>query len=447
MPTPVKRFKAVGAYIFSGGFTLGVQKHFKVLCHLEGNNYGTATAKRNFPDLPIHIGVENWPLESLRKEQPEFIYGNPPCAAWSSANCKNGTADVKWRTDPRVDCTRRHFQLIMELRPKIWAWESVTQAFSKGREFCDSLAVQAIDLGYSVTYLLHDARWFGLPQIRKRFFMVCHNIEFAPIVPDWLPPPTPTEILAQVTDGGGPCRRVGSCYARRFTPDILKNVKPGERLLAFWKRAMASPDPEQWERNLDGTVKGRPSFGVARLPKDRPGGAVVGYEMIHPTEHRFISTHEMQVLSGFPVSYQFTPPGMSARACEIARGVCPPVGAWLAQSAVKALQNNIPVSHPKVVLADLRQPPGTFTNLDVPQVLEVTQLSQPPVSNTAIQLTQKTRLAPTQRQGIGAFIRSLLRKGQSTDQILQEVKIRFPQSRATKADIAWNQAQIKKGRI
>jgi len=50
-----RRFRAVGAYIFAGGFTLGVRQHFNGLCHLEEGSYGVATMRKNQPDIILEL--------------------------------------------------------------------------------------------------------------------------------------------------------------------------------------------------------------------------------------------------------------------------------------------------------------------------------------------------------------------------------------------------------
>ena len=351
MPTPGKRKrpKAIGAYIFAGGFTLGVSKHFDVACHLEESDYGVATARLNFPDLPIHVGHDDWPIDILSRSEWDLIYGNPPCAAWSQAGYTKTRGTDKWRSDLRVSCTTKHFDLIGYLRPKVWVWESVTQAFSKGREFCDDLAAKAAKIGYSTSYVLHDAQWLGLPQVRKRFFMVCHRVEFKPDGVKFAEPPRPVDVLKTV--------KPGEQFGRRsVSPGLIESVRPGERLAKCWERTVARGGPDTWERNGHGNVKGRPPFGLVRLPVDSPSGAVVGYEMVHPTQDRWLSTEEMQVLSGFPRSFKFTPTRPQARANEIARGVCPPVAEWLARGIAQSLVKSTPVVKPTITLYDFRKP-------------------------------------------------------------------------------------------
>ena len=43
---------AIGAHIYAGGFTLGVQKYFNVLCHLEESDFGIETVQKNLK-LPV----------------------------------------------------------------------------------------------------------------------------------------------------------------------------------------------------------------------------------------------------------------------------------------------------------------------------------------------------------------------------------------------------------
>jgi DNA (cytosine-5)-methyltransferase 1 len=394
--------------------------------------------------------------------------GTPPCAAWSVAGYTKTKGTDKWKTDPRVNCTRQHFGLLANYRPKVWVWESVTQAFTKGREFCDALAQEAISLGYSVTYLLHDSRWLGLPQVRKRFFMVCHRVEFTPTKPDFTKTYTPSEFLSRVRDRGG---RDDQPYVSSRAVDLtlLKEVRPGERLSKFWERhCMKGIPPGEWERNASGGCVGRPPFGIVRLPTDGPCGAIVGYGMIHPTEDRYLSTRELQVLSGFPQDYQFTPNGANARASEIARGVCPPVGEWLARAVASAISRGKEVETPTLTLIDYRQPPGYSMPLTIggpptggtsPQEEgggDVVPWTPPkPRESTAVRPVApgfsggndgKGRRGPVARpQGIGEYIRQLLVEGRyTTEQIVAAVRHKFPQSRATAADVAWNRTKLSK---
>ena len=113
------RPEALGVYIFAGGFTLGVKKHFRVIAHLEDGPYGSGTMRHNQPDVELFASPSTW-LEDGRLERFKhmpWIYGNPPCAPWSSAGhlpnmkAKLATHGVaaKYEVDPRVECVRKQF--------------------------------------------------------------------------------------------------------------------------------------------------------------------------------------------------------------------------------------------------------------------------------------------------------------------------------------------------
>jgi site-specific DNA-cytosine methylase len=225
---------ALGANIFAGGFSLGVSKHFKLLGHLEHDDYGAAVSSKNLK-VPIYVGTDQWP-DKLPVRKLDFLYSNPPCAIWSVASGRDGD---NWRHDPRLQRIRDIFALVKRYQPDVWCWESVCQAFSKGREFVEELADEAKKLGYSATYLLIDAAYLGTPQHRKRFFLVLHKVAI-----DWKAPPF------RRVHGGQPaklCAASSRTWTRitklsnQVEGKILKHTKPGELLSRVYDRIIKKP--------------------------------------------------------------------------------------------------------------------------------------------------------------------------------------------------------------
>jgi uracil-DNA glycosylase family 4 len=356
-----KKYNAIGSYIFAGGFTVGVMEHFNIHCHLEETPYGVDVAKKNFK-FPIHVGKENWPITDLKKQKWDFIYGNPPCAAWSGNNPNSHTDGGQgWRTDPRVNCTKAFFQLLTELKPTVWAWESVTQAPAKGKEFVDDLTRQALKAGYSVSYVFLDAQYCGTPQIRRRWFMVCHRVQlkFAPCNFD--SPESAVDCLKKVKPRGTPAYDSGRF--QKLFEHRLHMLPAGGRLRKFWE--MLNPEGKR-ELKPNGHVKGRVGLGHVRLKDKGPATATVGYSMVHPTQHRFLHLNEIQALAGFPQWFDFGGKGNYAKELDlVARGVCPPVGEWLARTVKMSVDANVMIRKPTVTLYDFRNegiPPCDLTN-------------------------------------------------------------------------------------
>ena len=284
------------------------------------------------PTVPIAVGRQSWPIAKLAAGPTiDLVYGNPPCAAWSQAGAAmtEATKAAKdWRKDDRVDCTRLHFSLLEELRPHAWVWESVTGAFTKGREFVDELTERAVALGYNVTYVLHDAKWLGVPQMRKRFFFVATDVRFDVDTSkiSWEIVPC-AEALAALKGEQSPAQEHN---IRRYQ-DWLHEVIPGEDLRRTWERL--NP-PETWKRHPNGFVKGRPPFTIKRPRPDGPANTVM-HEMVHPVEHRAMSIPELALLCGFPLDYR-CPFGSSNDHSLVARGVCPPVAKWIAGEVARS---------------------------------------------------------------------------------------------------------------
>jgi DNA (cytosine-5)-methyltransferase 1 len=358
--------KAVGAYVYAGGFSVGVRHAgFDVLCHLEGDNgYGASSAQLNWPEMPIHVGPKNWPLKDL-KGQVDFLFANPPCALFSAMGIRSTRGADAWRTDPRLEHWTDSFDAFEEVRPRAFALESVTQAYTAGRELIDELTKRSLMGGYSVTHLLLDAKWHGIPQTRRRFFFVAHRQpKLVGYQPNWQPPPTVGETLGEVLEPGWSWQE----YLQERRPDLialLRDTPPGGLLCDTFDRSMTHEEREA--RRTPKGIRGRPAFRHGRLHLDKIMGAYVGGDGYHPTEDRVIGINESKALCGYPLDFQLAPPEKEWPSL-LARAVMPPVGAWLAR-AVAATLSGEEVDQPsarRVTLVDVREPgrqPEDLTHL------------------------------------------------------------------------------------
>ena len=329
--------KAIGSYIFAGGFTIGVKKHFDVKAHFEGDGeYGGDTFSLNYPDIPIYSGPEDWPIEEW-KDNVDFIYGNPPCAPWSTLGSSSKGADG-WKDDPRISCWNDVFSLLYSVRPRALAIESVPRVYSVtgGRPMIEDFTRKAKKEGYGVTHLLVDGQYAGLPHSRKRFFFLAHKGNFNPPAPNWSPASSVGEILDELKADGVEPGHTGKLNENEM--NLVKIAKPGESLRNIWERL--NP-PETWIRSPTGRkgVKGRPQFMKWRLRREQIMGVIAGGFAIHPEEDRLLGIKELAYFSGFPVDYKFAGPA-SGWPSLLARGVMPPVGEWLARNVKAMLESN-----------------------------------------------------------------------------------------------------------
>lgn len=316
---------ALGAYVFAGGFTVGVAEHFKVLAHLEDGPFGADTARRNFPGLEVVEDRAAWRPERFRG-RVDLVYCNPPCSPWSSARvrasgARKGDAE-DWRSNPKAQCVARAFALLDAVRPVVWTFESVRQVHSKGSEMIDDMVKSAARLGYTATHVLTEASAHGVPQFRKRYFLVLSRVRI-----DWMP-----------DRAGEPCLRRALARASKVddmlanTPKqiaaIASDIRNGENARKAWERAAASHA---------GATSNRPAFLYDRLHESGVSYTMLGTpNKLHPDEDRLLSVNETRELCGFPQSFRLF--GNAARRyAELGRGVMPPVGRWLAKNVRAAI--------------------------------------------------------------------------------------------------------------
>ena len=343
--------KALGTYIFAGGFTIGVKKHFNVLAHFEGDGYGADTFSLNYPEIPVFVGPENWPTGDYK--DVDFIYGNPPCAPWSTLGSGSKGADG-WKSDPRVSCWSDVFSLIYTVKPKAIAIESVPRAYSPtgGLPMIKDFTEKANKEGYAVTHLMVDGQYTGLNHTRRRFFFLAHKGKFSPPAPNWNPSPNVGDVLDEFkAEHGGDPGHYGKLSDNEMK--LVKIAKPGESLRNIWE---SLNPPETWKRSTKGRkgVIGRPQFMKWRLTREQTMGVIAGGFAIHPEEDRLLGIRELCAFSGYPVDYKFAG-AKSGWPSLIARGVMPPVGEWLARN-VKAMIETDAKYHVDSQFIDYRKP-------------------------------------------------------------------------------------------
>lgn len=341
--------KAVGVDIFAGGFTLGVERHFDVLCHLEHGPYGVGTFRLNRPHVPVHHPPSSWPLSELAG-RVDFMYANPPCAIVSvaGAGIRHGHAD-NWRRDPRTQCIRDVIDAAVVVRPRALALESVTRLYTHAGELVNEQVAKLLSAGYGVTHLLVNVSWHGAHQQRKRYFLLAHLTPLSFERLNYAPPDTLDEVLSEVGDPGW------SAPVKPAVAALAARCRPGEGLREVWER---DNPPDTWVEGPNGVV-GRPRMMEFRLPGDRVAGVFFGDFHWHPRENRRLGLNEAKALCGFPADYQFShPPGAFS---EMARGVMPPMAGWLARQVARSLDGE----HAGTVLPgaghvnvhDIRRPP------------------------------------------------------------------------------------------
>jgi len=126
-----------------------------------------AILKHRFPNIPNYGSLteyKQWPLEP---GAIDLLVGGTPCQSFSVAGLRKGL------DDPRGNLALVFLGLADKLKPRWIVWENVPGVLSSagGRDFGSFLGA-LVELGYGFAYRVLDAQHFGVPQRRRRVFVV-----------------------------------------------------------------------------------------------------------------------------------------------------------------------------------------------------------------------------------------------------------------------------------
>lgn len=160
--------RVVDLFCGCGGLSLGFQKAcIDVVAGYDNWNPAIATHKYNFAN-PVHkidlFDVES-AAEHIRQYTPDMIIGGPPCQDFSSAGLRN-------EDNGRGDLTISYAKIVSAIKPNWFLMENVA-TITKTRKLVEAKSIFK-NAGYGLTQIVLDASLCGVPQKRKRFFLIGH---------------------------------------------------------------------------------------------------------------------------------------------------------------------------------------------------------------------------------------------------------------------------------
>lgn len=371
----------------AGGFTWGWRRAgFRPVVAIDSDTAAARTHELNFHEshtLSLNRDLRDFGpshLEKLLGQPPRrllAVTGGPPCQGWSKAG-RGKLRSLQSRAkslldDPRNSLYKQFQAYVAHFRPPVCVMENVPGMLNlEGRNVADEVVDNFRQIDYRTTYSIVNARWYGVPQDRKRLIFIgvrsdlslrldaahlqAHSAAFRrdvvglpgetnlrrairdlPEIPHGTrEDPQPyvrgrgrisryAELMREKSDGlvmDHICRKhndqdleafrvmsQGSIYAD--LPDHLKRYRDDIFLDKYRKL--------RW-KGLSGTV-------TAHLAKDC-------YTHIHPTQIRTISIREAARLQSFPDDFRFYG-NMGDRFRQIGNAV-PPLMAWGIADFVRA---------------------------------------------------------------------------------------------------------------
>ena len=157
--------RVVDLFAGCGGMSLGFMKAgFDVVSAFENWKEAADIYRKNF-DHPLHeedLGDPNV-VSTIKSYSPQILIGGPPCQDFSSAGHRNESLG-------RADLTYSFANIIRESKPEFFVMENVDR-ITKSKTYPEAERIIR-ESGYGLTTVVLDASYCGVPQKRKRFFLI-----------------------------------------------------------------------------------------------------------------------------------------------------------------------------------------------------------------------------------------------------------------------------------
>ena len=158
--------KIVDLFCGCGGLSLGFQNAgFKIVAAYDKWQAALSVYQKNFEHECKMLDLSNIKdsVAEIESKHPDMIIGGPPCQDFSSAGKRD-------EDNGRGDLTVNYAQIINRIRPKWFVMENV-ERITKTQKLIDAKKIFK-EAGYGLSWQVLDASKCGVPQKRKRFFMI-----------------------------------------------------------------------------------------------------------------------------------------------------------------------------------------------------------------------------------------------------------------------------------
>ena len=381
--------KIVDLFCGAGGMSEGfVNAGFAVVAAVDHEKYACETFATNIPARVICTDISRIEdpatiLEGLEYTSIDVIVGGPPCQGFSSvgrARILSLVEEQQRAVLARNELYQQFFRFIEYFRPPFFIMENVPTLIKFGNgEYFRGIQQECERLGYFYEAQVIDAADYGVPQVRRRLFIIgsrvgklfrwprpTHGNRGVPLldaIGDLPPvlPPSLEECLLYPPD------RVRSIYQQLMRSRVLRRdrekiydhvvrpvreddkvifsqMKPGDRYIDI---------NELYQRYNSRSFKDK----YYMLRPDLPGVTITahlakdGYRYIHwdSCQHRTISVREAARIQSFGDHFRFAG-YRSSRFKQIGNAVPPLLSEAIAQQVLRAIQIHRGFARGKITL-------------------------------------------------------------------------------------------------
>lgn len=173
-----RQLNFIDLFCGAGGFSLGFKAAgFNCLGAFDNWDPAIKTHKKNFKDTKIYTksinDYSNLEIKEIfNNKNVDVIIGGPPCQGFSSIGKQN-------INDQRNDLIFEFGRIIKSIKPSFFIMENVSGLIhDKNVFYFNRLKNFFISNGYKINYRLLNAAEYGVPQLRKRVFLIGHKSPF-----------------------------------------------------------------------------------------------------------------------------------------------------------------------------------------------------------------------------------------------------------------------------
>jgi len=133
----------------------------------EVDAFPSAVLQHHYPTIPNHGDMTKFKEWNTDEQTIDLLVGGTPCQSFSVAGLRQGLED------PRGNLMLTYLAMADKFKPKWLVWENVPGVLSSngGRDFGTFIGALG-KIGYGFSWRILDAQYFGVPQRRRRVFVV-----------------------------------------------------------------------------------------------------------------------------------------------------------------------------------------------------------------------------------------------------------------------------------
>jgi len=136
----------------------------------EIERFPSSVLAHHYPDVNNYGDMTKYKEWDINGDSVDLLVGGTPCQAFSVAGLRKGLED------PRGNLSLVFVGMVAHFKPEWVVWENVPGVLSSngGRDFGSFIGALA-SIGYGFAWRCLDAQYFGVPQRRRRIFLVAHS--------------------------------------------------------------------------------------------------------------------------------------------------------------------------------------------------------------------------------------------------------------------------------